>query len=44
VRRLYRVRYHEAQRIYFREAEPLKHADAVVANDDADDPVLFVRG
>ena len=32
--RLYRVRYHEAQKIYFREAQPLNRADAVVINDD----------
>jgi uridine kinase len=42
-RRLYRQRYHEAQRIYFREAEPLKHVDALVVNDDLAHPVLFVR-
>ena len=41
--RLYRIRYHEAQRIYFREARPLEHADAIVINDDVDHPVLFIR-
>jgi uridine kinase len=42
-RRLYRVRYHEAQRIYFREAEPLKHADALFINDDVENPVVYLR-
>ena len=42
-RRLYRQRYHEAQRIYFREGEPLKYADALIANDDVAHPVLFIR-
>jgi uridine kinase len=41
--RLYRTRYHEAWRIHFREARPLQHADAIVVNDDLDDPALFVR-
>ncbi len=42
-RRLYRQRYHEAQRIYFREAEPLKYADALIVNDDVAHPILFIR-
>jgi hypothetical protein len=42
-RRLYRQRYHEAQRIYFREAEPLKYAYALLVNDDVAHPVLFIR-
>ncbi|HEV7734676.1 MAG TPA: hypothetical protein VGR62_21060 [Candidatus Binatia bacterium] len=42
-RRLYRQRYHEAQRIYLREAEPLQYADALVVNDDVTAPVLFIR-
>jgi uridine kinase len=42
-RRLYRQRYHEAQRIYLREAEPLKYADALVVNDDVAHPILFTR-
>jgi len=42
-RRLYRVRYHEAQRIYFREAHPLEHADVIFVIDDVANPVLFVR-
>jgi uridine kinase len=42
-RRLFRVRYHEAQRIYFREAEPLKYAEALFVNDDLDHPVLFLQ-
>jgi uridine kinase len=41
--RLYRTRYHEAQRLYFREARPLEHADAIVVNDDPNAPVLFTR-
>jgi uridine kinase len=42
-RRLYRTRYHEAQRIYLREAQPLKHADALFVNDDPSDPSLFLQ-
>jgi uridine kinase len=42
--RLYRTRYHEAQRIHFREARPLEYADAIVVNDDVERPVLFTRG
>jgi len=41
--RLYRTRYHEAQRIYLREAQPLNHADALVINDNLDAPILFTR-
>ena len=41
--RLYRQRYREAQRIYFREAEPLKYADALLVNDDVVHPVLFIH-
>jgi uridine kinase len=42
-RRLYRSRYHEAQRIYFKEAKPLKYADALFINDDPADPVVFLQ-
>jgi uridine kinase len=41
--RLYRNRYHEAQRIYFREARPFLHADAVLVNEYLDAPALFIR-
>ena len=41
--RLYQQRYHAAQRIYFREARPFEHADAVFVNDDLGAPVLFTR-
>ncbi|HVE91513.1 MAG TPA: hypothetical protein VNE62_04300 [Actinomycetota bacterium] len=42
-RRLYRQRYHEAQRIYFSEAQPWKHADALVVNEYPEQPILFFR-
>jgi hypothetical protein len=40
---LYRQRYPAAQRIYFAEASPLRHADALFANDDLDAPALYLR-
>jgi uridine kinase len=42
-RRLYRSRYHAAQKIYFREAEPLKHADVLFINDDPANPAVFFQ-
>jgi uridine kinase len=41
--RLYRLRYHAAQRIYLAEANPLRFADALFINEDFDEPQLFVR-
>jgi uridine kinase len=41
--RLYRQRYHAAQRIYLREAEPWQYAEAMVINEDVEKPVLFTR-
>ena len=41
--RLYRQRYHAAQRLYFAEVHPLRFADALFINEDVDAPVLFVR-
>lgn len=41
--RLYRDRYHAAQRIYLAEAKPLAYADALFINDDVATPTLFVR-
>jgi len=40
---LFRERYHKAQHIYFREAQPIQHADVLVNNNDLDRPVLFFR-
>lgn len=42
-RRLYRLRYHEAQLLYFREADPIRHADLVVHNNDPSRRVAFER-
>jgi len=41
--RLYRGRYHAAQMIYFAEARPLRHVDALFVNEETSDPSLFVR-
>ena len=41
--RLYQQRYHAAHRIYFAEARPLRHADALFLNEQPEDPALFVR-
>lgn len=41
--RLYRERYHAAQRLYFAEVHPLRYADAVFLNDDLEDPALFIQ-
>jgi len=42
-RRLFRTRYHAAQRIYFQEAQPLQHSDVLFINDDLDHPLVFLR-
>jgi hypothetical protein len=41
--RLYRQRYHAAQRIYFKEAKPLRFADVIFVNEDLEAPVFFIR-
>ncbi len=41
--RLYRLRYHAAQQIYFAEARPLRYADSLFVNEQPEEPALFVR-
>jgi len=41
--RLYRHRYHAAQQIYFADARPIRHADALFLNEQPEEPALFVR-
>jgi uridine kinase len=41
--RLYRQRYHAAQRIYFAESNPVQYADALLKNNNLAEPILFFR-
>ncbi|BAY89964.1 MULTISPECIES: hypothetical protein [unclassified Tolypothrix] len=41
--RLYRQRYHAAQKIYFAESNPMQHIDALVKNNNLEEPILFFR-
>lgn len=40
---LYRQRYHAAQQLYFAESNPVHYADALVNNNNLEEPVLFFR-
>ena len=40
---LYRQRYHAAQRIYFAESNPIRYANALLKNNNLEEPVLFFR-
>lgn len=40
-RRRYKVRYIAGQRLYHAEAEPKKHADIIIDNNDPEDPVIL---
>ncbi|MBN3945330.1 MAG: hypothetical protein HWQ38_02085 [Nostoc sp. NMS7] len=41
--RLYRQRYHAAQRIYFAESNPVQYANALLKNNNLAEPILFFR-